>query len=80
MIISLANTNLDKARTTQIKLDGANIKTANGNILTSAKINDYNDFDHPDKVEEKAFKDFKIKKNVLNVKIPAKSIIVLNLN
>ena len=79
-IISLANTSLDKAQTTKIILDDTKIKTVNGDILTSDKINDYNDFNHPDKVIEKVFKDAKIKKNVLNIKIPAKSIIVLNLN
>lgn len=79
-IISLANTSLDKAQATKIILDGTKIKTVNGDILTSDKINDYNDFNNPDKVKEKVFKDAKIKKNVLNIKIPAKSIIVLNLN
>ncbi|MBR1427569.1 MAG: hypothetical protein IJ582_00865, partial [Prevotella sp.] len=40
-------------------------------------ISDYNDFDHPERVKPETFKDVKVKKNSLKFKIPAKSIIVL---
>lgn len=79
IVISLANTSLDKKQEVELNLDGANVKTVSGNILTSKNIKDYNDFDAPNKVKEVAFSDAKLRKNTLNVKIPAKSIVVLNL-
>ena len=48
-----------------------------GRILTSKSVADYNDFDHPEKVQPAAFKDAKLKKGQLTVKLPAKSIVVL---
>ena len=54
-------------------------KTVKGEILTSKNIADYNDFNHPDTVKPVAFKDIKIKKNTIKAKIPAKSIVVLNI-
>lgn len=76
-IVSLANTSLDKAQTVTIRLDGATAKTVTGSILTTKDITAYNDFEHPDVVAEKPFKDAKLKKGVLTVKLPAKSIVVL---
>lgn len=82
IVVALANVMLDKAREVKVSLDGMGakaVKTATGSILTSKKINDYNDFEHPDVVKPQAFNDAKVKKNTLTVKIPAKSIVVLNL-
>lgn len=79
IIMSLANVSLDKAQELSIALDGSNAKTVTGEILTCKKIGDYNDFEHPDVVKPEAFKGAKVKKNILQVKIPAKSIVVLNI-
>lgn len=79
IIISLANTSLEKKQEVEINLDGANVKTVAGEILTSKNVMDYNDFEHPDAIKPVTFKDAKLKKKSLKVKIPAKSIIVLNL-
>ena len=40
---------------------------------------DYNDFQHPDVVDPKDYKDAKLNKGVVTVKVPAKSIVVLNI-
>ncbi|MDO5525692.1 MAG: alpha-L-arabinofuranosidase C-terminal domain-containing protein [Prevotella sp.] len=79
VVVSLSNISLDKAQEVSINLDGMTAKTVSGEILTCKTIADYNDFDHPDNVKPAAFKDAKLKKNVLIVKIPAKSIVVLNI-
>ena len=79
IIMSLANVCLDKAQTLTINLDGAQAKSVSGRILTCKNITDYNDFDNTQVVVPTAFKDAKIKKNVLTVKIPAKSIVVLDI-
>jgi alpha-N-arabinofuranosidase len=42
-------------------------------------VADYNDFKNPNVVAPKAYSDAKIAKGVLTVKVPAKSIVVLNI-
>ena len=79
MVISLANVSLDKAQNIDVDIEDAGIKNITGEILTSKNISDYNDFNNPDVVKPTPFKDVKIKRNTLKVKIPAKSIVVLNI-
>ncbi len=79
IIVSLANTDLDKVQEVNIDIDGAVVKNVTGEILSCKNIKDYNDFDHPELIKPAIFKDAKIKKNTLNVKLPAKSIVVLNI-
>lgn len=77
LVVSLANVLLDKAQTVQISLNGMTPKLATGTILTSSKIDDYNDFSHPATVTPQAFSGARIKKGQLIVTLPAKSIVVL---
>ena len=70
---------LDKAQQVELKLDGAAAKAVNGQILACKKVSDFNDFEHPDVLKPAAFKDAKLNKNTLKVKIPAKSIVVLKI-
>ena len=79
-IIALANVKLDKAQEISINLDGIKAKAVSGQILTSKNAGDYNDFDHPETVKPVAFKDAKLKNGTLTVKLPALSIVVLELN
>lgn len=79
IIIALSNIDLKDAHEMTITLDGADEKSVEGEILTSKDIKDYNDFSHPETIKPAVFKDAKLKKNVLKVKLPAKSIVVLNL-
>lgn len=78
IVISLANTSLDKDQTVSVSLEGGSLKTVTGRILACKSITDYNDFDRPNIVSPAAFKDAKLKNNVIKVKVPAKSIIVLD--
>ena len=79
IIMSLANVCLDKAQTLNVNLEGMQAKAVSGRILTCKNITDYNDFDNTQVVVPTDFKDAKLKKNVLTVKIPAKSIVVLDI-
>ncbi len=79
IIISLANVNLNKAQEVEINLDGYKANKATGQLLTCKSITDYNDFEHPDRVSPTAMKDIKVKKNTLKVKLPSKSIAVIEL-
>jgi alpha-N-arabinofuranosidase len=78
IVVSLANTSLNKAQEVELNLDGANAKTVTGRMLTSKKITDYNDFEHTDVVKPVDFKGAKLKKNILKLSLPAKSIVVVN--
>jgi alpha-N-arabinofuranosidase len=42
-------------------------------------VADYNDFNSPNVVAPKEYKDAKLKKGILTLKVPAKSIIVLTI-
>ena len=77
IIISLTNVSLDKKQEVAIRLNGFKGKNVSGRILTSKSVADFNDFDHPNRVQPTAFKDAKLKKDQLTVKLPAKSLVVL---
>lgn len=80
VVVSLANVSLDKEQEVMLALDGTEgMKNVSGQMLSCAKVSDYNDFEHPDKVKPTAFKGAKLKKNTLTAKIPAKSVVVLEI-
>ncbi len=62
-----------------LQLDGAALKKVSGRILASAKLQDYNSFEAPDKVQPVAFNGASIKGNQLSVKMPPASVVVLTL-
>ena len=77
--VSLSNVDLQNAQEVTINLQGMNTKKVTGEILTSANISDHNTFDKPDLVKPVAFNGATISGNVLKVKLPAKSIVTLEL-
>ena len=79
IVVSLANVSLDKAQEVEFAIDGMTAKAINGEVLASKNITDYNDFAHPETVKPAVFKEASIKKNIVKVKIPAASIVVLNI-
>ncbi len=80
IILSLVNIDVEQTQSVDITLEGTTAKAVTGRVLTSKSVADYNDFDHPSTVAPREFKDAKLKKNILSVKLPAKSIVVLTLN
>ena len=79
--ISLVNTDLNKDVEITVNLGGINVKDITGEILTSKKINDYNDFGKPEAVTPANFdkKNWKVKDGNLVVNLPAKSIVTLSM-
>jgi alpha-N-arabinofuranosidase len=55
-------------------------KDVEGKIITSSNIGDYNSFDEPEKVTVTEFSDVKISKGKLTAKLPAKSVVLLQVN
>ncbi|MDP5044602.1 MAG: alpha-N-arabinofuranosidase [Leeuwenhoekiella sp.] len=78
--ISLVNIDAKKENTVTVDLSKLNIKDFTATILSSDKLQDHNSFENPNKIQPKSFKDFKFKKGVLEIKIPAFSVVVLEGN
>jgi alpha-N-arabinofuranosidase len=77
--ISLSNVDADNEQTVTINLTGVKATKAVGEILTAKDMTDHNTFEHPDAVKPVPFKDAKLNKDVLTLKLPAKSIVTLEL-
>ncbi|QDA61434.1 alpha-N-arabinofuranosidase [Hymenobacter jejuensis] len=77
--ISLVNLDPNKSIKVETALAGVNWKTVTGQILTSAKITDYNTFDKQPTVKLAPFKGAKKRGNDLAVELPAKSVVVLEI-
>jgi alpha-L-arabinofuranosidase len=77
--ISLVNIDAHNAQEISIDLEGAKYSTVKGRILASKKLQDYNSFDNTDRIKPVEYKDAKLKSNKLTLKIPAFSVIVLEL-
>ena len=77
--ISLSNVDADNAQEITVNLPDVNAKKAIGEILTSANLTDYNSFEKPNIVKPASFKEVKINKGIMKVKLPAKSIVTLKL-
>jgi alpha-N-arabinofuranosidase len=78
--ISLTNIDLDKAQDVSIDVSKYNLSSVTGRILSSAHIQDHNTFENPEKIKPVAFTSASLKGNILNVKLPPFSVVVLELN
>ena len=78
--LSLANTSLEDNAKISLPLSSLKVgKIEKAEILRGDKISDYNDFDAPERVKLSDFKGAKIKKDVLEIEMPAASIVTLRL-
>ncbi len=80
IVVSLINVSLDKAQDITIDIDGLTAKSVSGRLLTCKRVEEYNDFDTPDRIAPIDFKGCRLdKKGRLSAKLPAKSIVVLRI-
>ncbi|MDR1632834.1 MAG: alpha-N-arabinofuranosidase [Dysgonamonadaceae bacterium] len=77
--ITLVNIDPNKAQAIETELRGITAKKVSGKVLTSAKVNDYNSFENPNTVTVKDFKAAKLSGGKLNVSLPAKSVVLLEI-
>jgi alpha-N-arabinofuranosidase len=77
--VTLVNIDPNRPQTVAAELRGATVKKVTGKILTSAKIGDHNTFDKPDTVGVKDFNGAKLSKESLSVTLPAKSVVMLEM-
>lgn len=78
--ITIANVNPSKSAATSIKIEELlNIGSVKGEIISAEKMNSLNDFGKEEEVKSREFDDFKIKKNEIQVELPAKSVVLLTI-
>jgi alpha-N-arabinofuranosidase len=77
--VNITLVNIDPANTMDLEtmLPGMDAKKVTGKIITSDQINDRNTFDETGKVVISAYDDAKISKGKIVAKIPAKSVVLL---
>ncbi len=79
--ITMSNVDADNDQTVTINLPDVKFKNATATIITAKDISSHNTFEKPNEVLLKDFKGVKVEKNgSLKVKMPAKSIIAIQVN
>ena len=75
--LTLANPSLEKEATVKVSFDNLKPRTVSGEILKAAKIQAYNEFGKEPAVAPTAYKDAKVAADGLTLKLPAASVVVL---
>ncbi|MDH5396925.1 MAG: alpha-N-arabinofuranosidase, partial [Cyclobacteriaceae bacterium] len=68
-----------KSNTIKIDIHGFDAQNGTAMILSSSALQDHNTFEQPEKVSPKVFKDFTLKKGVLQLTLPPFSVVVVEL-
>lgn len=78
--ITLTNVNPNKEAKVKVEFKGSGQKEfTRGEIITAAKINSYNDFGKDEEVTLKEFDDVNVTGNSVEIELPAKSIVMIEL-
>jgi alpha-N-arabinofuranosidase len=77
--ITLVNIDPNRAQNIETELRGFTVQKVAGKILTSGKINDYNSFDKQNLLSVKDFNGAKFSGGKLTVSLPAKSVVMLEI-
>ena len=77
--VSLANTSPTQPVTLGLRVSGLTAKAVSGRVLTASAMNAHNTFDAPNAVQPAAYNGATLKGDTLEVKLPAKSVVVLAL-
>ncbi len=75
--ITICNLHPSESAKLDCELRGAKVEKVSGRVLTASSITDHNTFDKPDVVKPDAFKEFELNGGMLAVTLPAKSVVVL---
>lgn len=75
--VSMTNPDLKEARKISLEVGDIKGKNISAEIITAAKINDYNDFGKAEKVNIKNFKSYKAKDGKIEIELPAMSIVTI---
>ncbi len=78
--VTLCNLNPNSAAELHCQLQGAHAKPASGRVLTAGAMQTHNTFDAPESVKPTEFRDFKQTDEGFTAVLPAKSVVVIELN
>jgi alpha-N-arabinofuranosidase len=77
--ITLVNIDANKSQNIEIELRGVTVKRVSGKVLISANITNHNTFDKPNTVGIKDLNGVKLSKESLSAALPAKSVVMLEI-
>jgi alpha-N-arabinofuranosidase len=77
--LTLVNTRATESIELELRLQGSGATVASGEVLTAPAVNSINTYERPDTVKPRAFADYRQESSVLKVRLPAKSIVGLEL-
>lgn len=79
--VHITISNLDPNNENQVTIELGNLKTGTitGEVITASEINAYNDFGTPEKVKIQKFNQFKLNGTSLQVTMPAKAVVSLEI-
>lgn len=77
--LSIVNLDPNHAAEVSTTIWGGTIRSVSGEVLTAATVNAMNTFDQPNTVKPAPFTGYKLNGSQLNLNIPAKSVVVLEL-
>jgi len=77
--VSICNLNSNKADKISCEIRGVKITSVSGTVLTAPAINSHNTFDDPEVVRPAAFSDVSLSGNGFEATLPAKSVVVLEI-
>jgi len=77
--LSLCNLDPNQTRTLNCEIRGKGFKRVSGRILTADEMQAHNTFDTPERVKSAHFHEFKIKESRINIYIPPKSVVILEI-
>lgn len=79
--LTVTNLHARENRTVNVDIRGMNVRNvSHARILTAGAVNAINTFDDPDNVSPKSFTDYTLSDSRLTLRLPSKSVIVLQLN
>jgi alpha-N-arabinofuranosidase len=78
--ISITNVDPAKEKLLSCEVRGTSTKRVTGEIITAKSMNAYNDFGKSEEVTLKPFSGAQLQKGILKVNLPAKSVVMLELN
>ncbi|MFO7657820.1 MAG: alpha-N-arabinofuranosidase [Bacteroidales bacterium] len=77
--ITISNADPNNSQNVAFEIRGSSVSSSTGIVLTANDLNAHNTFENPDVVKPADFKDIKLSKNTLTVKLPAKSVVMIEL-
>jgi alpha-N-arabinofuranosidase len=78
--LTLVNIHPEEALDMLLDIRGMQVSEVSGRILTSDRISDHNTFDDPERVQPEVFKGFRMASEGIRLKLPAKSVLVLEID